>query len=487
MSIAYPTPAPPVPAFAMSKAGTRNYLPTLSQASLVAESRDMGYDCPDKSTDCVTNPEVSVAPIRSLKSLTTQFPALRPPIIEGILREGETANIIAAAKTGKSFLVHGLAIQVATGRDWLSHRVRKGRVLIIDNELHEETLADRLRTIGNELGASESDLEGQINVVCLRGSNVNIRQLDTRIAKISPGDYKLIILDALYRAIPSGTSENDNAQMMEIYNHLDRYAAEWQCGIAVVHHASKGEQSNKAVTDVGAGAGAISRAADTHLTIRPHEQDSLGVLEAVTRSFKRPNPVSIEWDYPLWTPSDVPPVHRNPRKAQKDRERTAKDLEDQRDMEKLLALIPEKGEIQQNELLAGFGGGADRMRRLATNLKNEGRIEIESNANSSRKGVFYSRTNQTRGRKPKPASKTSAPVQEAQSKRPTGGKPRKPAKDATPNTPKQGRASGKSAATATEVQPSRPAASKPRVTKPAQKANSDSDSTRKSGIGKRNL
>ncbi len=485
MLTAYPSPATIIPAFVVSKAGSRQYLPNVSKASFVAESQEAGCSHTDESTDRARESDANRTPILGFKEFTAQFPTLRLPIIDGILREGEVMNIIASAKTGKSFLVHGMAIHVAVGRAWLSHAVRRGRVLIIDNELHPETLTDRLRMIAKKLEASENDLDGQLDFVCLRGKNVDIKQLRERIQAFEAGHYKLIIIDALYRAIPKGTSENDNAQMMEIYNYLDQHANKWNCGIAVIHHSSKGEQSSKAVTDVGAGAGAISRAADTHLTIRPHEEDSLGVLEAVTRSFKRPNPVSIAWNYPLWTSSDVPPVHRNPRKAQQDRDRTAKDLNDQRDMKRLLALIPEKGKIQQNELLAGFGGGADRMRRLATNLGNDGKINFEKpkKGDSRSKGVFYSRTIQTGARKPKPVSKKSAPVQEAKANRPTGGQRRKPAKD---TLPMHGRVSGKSAATATQVQTRRPATGTRRVSKPAEKANSDSDSTRKPGISKRN-
>lgn len=238
-------------------------------------------------------------------------PDLRPVLIDGLLRRGETANVIASSKTGKSFLAGGLAWSVAAGNCWLGRDVVQGRVLVIDNELHPETLASRLHRIAMDRQIDVARYRDALDVVSLRGISANIHQLGFRIGEIKPGDYALVVIDALYRMLPEGTSENDNAQMMAIYNRLDHYAKLWNCGIVVVHHSSKGGQGDKAITDVGAGAGAISRAADTHIAIRPHdgEDEGLAVLEAVTRSFKSPDPVCIRFEYPLWqTVEGVKPV-----------------------------------------------------------------------------------------------------------------------------------------------------------------------------------
>ena len=79
-----------------------------------------------------------------LGTLKKRFPVMRPVLIDGFLRIGETMNIIAAPKTGKSWLVTQLCVCVASGTDWFGHVCTPGRVLIIDNELHEETSANRI-------------------------------------------------------------------------------------------------------------------------------------------------------------------------------------------------------------------------------------------------------------------------------------------------------------------------------------------------------
>jgi hypothetical protein len=76
---------------------------------------------------------------KNVYGLIDTFPGLRRPVIHGLLREGETMNVISAPKMGKSWLVTDLALSVATGRDWLGFRCERGDVLILDNELHGET------------------------------------------------------------------------------------------------------------------------------------------------------------------------------------------------------------------------------------------------------------------------------------------------------------------------------------------------------------
>lgn len=278
----------------------------------------------ENDTDSDSKPTTLIKPV-SILNLINDHPELRPPVIEGFLRRGETATINASTKIGKSHLAGGLAWCIVTGTPWLSHEVTKGRVLIIDNELHPETLASRLYRIATDMQIDYREYPDGIDIVSLRGQNIDIKALEKRLATIEPGTYSLAIIDALYRTLPTGTSENDNAAMMQIYNQLDHYASpsQWDCAIAVVHHASKGAQGDKAVTDVGSGAGSISRAADTHIVIRQHEDAELSVMECATRSFKSPAPVSIRFVWPLWEAVTAEPAVK--RLGQRSDEKRAKD------------------------------------------------------------------------------------------------------------------------------------------------------------------
>lgn len=318
--------------------------------------------------------------------LVQQNPNLHEPVIDGLLRVGETANVIAPPKTGKSFLAGGLAWSVATGRPWLGREVSQGRVLILDNELHPATLANRLDRIAWAMQIDHSE-RGGVDVVSLRGLLTNIEVLDFHV-EIEPGKYRLVVLDALYRTLPSGTSENDNAAMTAVYNRLDQLAAKWQSAILVVHHSSKGSQGDKSVVDVGAGAGSIARAADTHIAIREHDTDGHHVLEARTRSFPSPEPISVMYEYPLWTSTTLEPVVKRPTRQNAN----VQEQTDKAEMQELLDTVPAMPEsIQQNQLREKFDHGVGKFDRLMGGLVRRKQVKIYRKTKGKQSLVFYSR------------------------------------------------------------------------------------------------
>lgn len=236
----------------------------------------------------------------TVRELRHQHPKLRPHVIHGLLREGETMNVIGASKTKKTFLVHALGIAVATGRAWMGFLCQRGGVLLLDNELHAETLAQRLPLIAEALKVDLDQLNGNLVVETLRGRLKDIKKFSEYFDRLKLGRFKLVIIDAFYRMLPEDCDENSNAGMADVYNTIDKYAQQLGCAFILVHHASKGSQSSKSITDVGAGAGAQSRAADTHLIVREHEEKDAVVVEFVARSWPHMPPICMRWKYPVW-------------------------------------------------------------------------------------------------------------------------------------------------------------------------------------------
>ena len=251
-----------------------------------------------------TTPQPSL-PMKTVRQLVNEFPELRRPVIHGLLREGETMNVVASPKVGKSWLVTDLAMAVATGGQWLDcFQCEKGEVLIIDNELHEQTSAHRIPKVLDARGIAFNSVADRVSLINIRGGLKDIFGLSDTFASVRPGRFKVIILDAVYRFMPRNMDENDNGTMAQIYNQLDGHAARLGCAFVLVHHSSKGSQSGKSITDVGAGAGSQSRATDTHLILRPHEQDDVAVLDAAVRSWPPVSPRCLRWAFPVWTPDD---------------------------------------------------------------------------------------------------------------------------------------------------------------------------------------
>ncbi|MBO4287852.1 MAG: AAA family ATPase, partial [Kiritimatiellae bacterium] len=239
-----------------------------------------------------------------LGELVEKYPKMRPVLIHGFLRRGETMNIIAPPKTGKSWLVTDLALSVATGTPWFGFPCEKGKVLIIDNELHPETSANRIPKVVAARGFDLKKVQNDIYVDNQRGRLGNIEDLANQIETLKPYGFKLVIIDAFYRALPKGTDENDNGTVAGLYNLIDKYAAALDCAFVLIHHTSKGNQSLKSITDVGAGAGSQSRASDTHVILRRHKEEGCVVMESVVRSFPSVGAVCLRWDWPLWERDD---------------------------------------------------------------------------------------------------------------------------------------------------------------------------------------
>ncbi len=260
----------------------------------------------------------------SAGQLVSEHSSLRLPVISGLLRRGETMNVIAPPKTGKSWLVLSLAICVATGRKWLeTFATSAGDVLIVDNELHPETLADRIPRVAASLQVEFERISNSLFFHTSRGRLRDIYSLGRSVESIESGRFVLVVLDAFYRFLPRDTDENSNAALADIYNHIDFLADRLGSSFVLIHHASKGNQSTKAVTDVGAGAGSQSRATDTHLVLRPHAQLGAVVLEAAVRSWPPVAPLALRWSFPLWTPApDLDPLALKAAKSPRRKEAT---------------------------------------------------------------------------------------------------------------------------------------------------------------------
>lgn len=237
--------------------------------------------------------------IVSAGEIVTKFPTQRPDVIEGWLREREIMNAVAAPKARKTWWAIALSIEVAVGGMFLNRfSTSQGRVLYIDNECPPEVIADRIRRVADAKGY-KSGWQENLHIRSLRGSLRNINEMQSFFNGLEPNQYRLIVIDALYRMLPPDT-ENDNSGMAQIYNTIDRYAQSTNSAFLLIHHVSKGIQSGKSVTDTGAGAGAQSRAADVHLTLRDHEEEDCCVMEAAMRSQKPIEPLGLRWQFPLW-------------------------------------------------------------------------------------------------------------------------------------------------------------------------------------------
>lgn len=234
----------------------------------------------------------------------------RKAIIQNLLYERDTINLIGSSKAKKSLLASELVLQVCAERPFLDLFPTRypGKVLVLDYELHADTILDRITRQAEQLGLSDEVLT-RFTVHRMRGDNyMRVDELSQWLQELPYGTFALVVIDALYRAFPKGFNENDNAGMTEVYNLLDVAADKQGCAFINVHHASKGNQADKKTSDIGSGAGAQSRAVDAHIALVEHSLPNHISMRAIVRACPEVEPIALRCDWPLWTHApDVDP------------------------------------------------------------------------------------------------------------------------------------------------------------------------------------
>jgi len=108
------------------------------------------------------------------------------------------------------------------------------------------------------------------------------------------------------------------------------------------------------------------------LIIRPHNDEGFAVLDAAVRSFAPIEPVTLQWDFPLWRlAQSVEPILKAD-KSRGDSRQESKDLQALGDLTNILHGADEP--MTRYELLKQFGGGKDRVNRLIRQGLQAGRI-----------------------------------------------------------------------------------------------------------------
>lgn len=199
----------------------------------------------------------------ALASVWDELPALSPPLIEGVLRQGHKMLLAGPSKAGKSFALIELAISIAEGRSWLGFPCAQGRVLYVNLELDRASCFHRFRDVYDALGLAPRCL-GNIDIWNLRGRSAPMDKLAPKmIRRASKQNYLAIIIDPIYKVITG--DENSADQMAAFCNQFDKVCTELGCAVIYCHHHSKGAQGSKRSMDRASGSGVFARDPDALL------------------------------------------------------------------------------------------------------------------------------------------------------------------------------------------------------------------------------
>lgn len=247
--------------------------------------------------------------METLSAYRDAAPALPEELIGGILRRGHKMLISGSSKAGKSFLLMELCVAIAEGREWISFKCKKGRVLYVNLEIDPASAINRFMKIYEAMNLPMNHAD-DIVIWNLRGFAVPLDQLVPKLVR-RVRDMKLdaIVIDPIYKVITG--DENNASEMGAFCNQFDKICAQTGCASIYCHHHSKGSQGMKKAMDRASGSGVFARDPDAQLDIIQLElSDDLENnvrdgnatawrLESSLREFPNIKPVNFWFEYPI--------------------------------------------------------------------------------------------------------------------------------------------------------------------------------------------
>ena len=219
----------------------------------------------DEWRDWIEGVNDDLPDVETFADFWDDLPALSPPLIDGILRQGHKMLIAGPSKAGKSYALVELCIALAEGKDWLGYHCAQGKVLYINLEVDRASCLHRFKDVYTALKIKPENLRN-IDIWNLRGKALPMDKLAPKIVRrAAKKGYIAIIIDPIYKVITG--DENSAEQMSHFCNQFDKVCNELGCAVIYCHHHSKGGQGDKRSMDRASGSGVFARDPDALLDL----------------------------------------------------------------------------------------------------------------------------------------------------------------------------------------------------------------------------
>jgi RecA-family ATPase len=240
--------------------------------------------------------------------------ALPGVTVHDFLHQGHVAMVTGGMKTNKSWTLMQLAISLATGRDWLSKKCEKQRVLYIDTEIQRPFWNQRIGFLLKNEGLHPGDVfaTGGIRPVLLAGRVPTASALSAELERLyNRGlleDFTTVILDPIYQIYEDDWDENSNADMGKLGRILRAITVTLGKSLIFAHHMTKGSQEGKRDIERASGGGAFGRFVQSSLAITLQSETDHKYRLGWTTSFFPPQAAQIAYRNGLeWEISDEDP------------------------------------------------------------------------------------------------------------------------------------------------------------------------------------
>jgi len=150
-------------------------------------------------------------------------------VVEGLIPADDVHVAVGDSGLGKTPWAYQLGLCVASGKTFVGHAVKQGRVLYYDLENGREEILEVGRSLCGFLGIRP--FPPDFLVLCDEGNPVHLRQA---IEKRGP---VLVIVDTLRAFEPRAESKNE--EMASFLGECKRVARQFHCAILLLHHIRK--------------------------------------------------------------------------------------------------------------------------------------------------------------------------------------------------------------------------------------------------------
>lgn len=180
------------------------------------------------------------SPRARIEWLSELVPSAEPRwLVEGLVPAVELIGMIGPPGAGKSFLAIDLAVQVASGRDWLGHRTERGLVIYVGAE---DAIGLRMRLVAAR-DHHQIDEGSQLAFLAFDPNLRRVQDAQSLIAMVAEArataqvPVSLIIIDTLNRTF--GDGDENGADMAAYVGQLTTLQSRFHCAVMVLHHPPK--------------------------------------------------------------------------------------------------------------------------------------------------------------------------------------------------------------------------------------------------------
>lgn len=240
---------------------------------------------------------------------STQFPEPPPlpkELIGGVLRHGHKLLLAGPPDCGKTSALLSLALCVAHGAPWLELPTSKCNVLFVNLELDSTSFIHRLHSTGKAHNLSPSTKN--LAFVNYRGAILDTAQFISELRQIlieskkQGKEYRLVCLDPGYKLVGAGgKDESSNRRVSELISGLGAIAETGDVSFVISVDVANIHPRFQITHELENGIGQLARDADAVLMFWPLEGPSQCYrLKGELREFESFAPRSFSFQFPVF-------------------------------------------------------------------------------------------------------------------------------------------------------------------------------------------